>query len=151
MVGDLKQQKDRAGLWVLPLQSDNYKGIAMSRLYRSAVFFLTLFLSIGVWAENPDHVQQAKDTGSCPSCDLSAADLSGLNASMGDFSTAALQGASLYGANLTGANLAGADMSGADLTAANLSLTNLTGANIAGVVTDGRTTCPDGTAGPCSF
>jgi len=115
------------------------------------VILFSAVISLGAWAEIPDHVQQAKDTGSCPSCDLSAADLSGLNASMGDFSTAALQGASLYGADLTGANLAGADLSGADLTAANLTLTDLTGANIAGVVTDDRTTCPDASAGPCTF
>lgn len=138
-------------MWVLPLQLDIHKGIAMFRLYCSAMFFLTLFLSIVVWAENTAHVDQALSTGSCTGCDLSAADLSGMNASMGDFSSAALQGAILYGANLTGANLTGADLTGADLTAANLMLTDLTGANIAGVVTDGRTTCPDGTAGPCSF
>ncbi len=130
----------------------------MSRLSRlpgfsriSSGIILAVFLSLSAWAEDTDHVQQAKDTGSCSGCDLSGADLSGLNAMMGDFSSAALQGASLYGANLTGANLAGADLSGADLTGANLSLTDLTGANLAGVVMDERTTCQDGSAGPCSF
>jgi uncharacterized protein YjbI with pentapeptide repeats len=123
----------------------------MSRLYCSAVFFLTLFLSIGVWAENPDHVQQVTETGSCPSCDLSSAYLKGLQAASGDLSLASLQGANLAFSQLQEASLAGADLTGADLSGADLSFSDFAGANLAGVITNEQTTCPDGGAGPCNF
>ena len=123
----------------------------MSRLHCSAVFFLTLFLSIGVWAENSEHVQQAWDTGSCPSCDLSSAYLKGLQATSGDLSLASLQDSNLSFSQLQQASLTGADLTGADLSGADLSFADFAGANLAGVITDEKTTCPDGGAGPCSF
>ncbi|MBU4119648.1 MAG: pentapeptide repeat-containing protein, partial [Proteobacteria bacterium] len=58
----------------------------------------------------------------CPGCNLSGADLVGLN----------LNRANLAGANLSGANLEGASLKTADLASANLSRANLKGANFAG-------------------
>jgi uncharacterized protein YjbI with pentapeptide repeats len=73
---------------------------------------------------------------SCPDCDLSMADLSGLHLSEGanldnaNLSDANLTGVSLSGVSLSGAKLRGANLSGADLTDANLSGTNLSKANL---------------------
>jgi len=124
----------------------------MSRFSRfSAGFILTVLLSLGAWAENPEHVQQARDTGSCPSCDLSSAYLKALQAPLGDLSNASLQGALLWDSNLVETSFAGADLTGAELLGANLYAADLTGANLAGVITDATTTCPDGSPGPCVF
>lgn len=102
-------------------------------------------------------------TKTCAGCDLSGvmfvkgADLKGAN-----LSGAKLIGAGFYGVDLTNANLQGADLSNAILTSADLSNANLGGANLSGAnlahakgaslaaaITDGRTTCPGGEAGPC--
>lgn len=98
-------------------------------------------------AANPDDVQRARTTGSCKGCDLVAASLGGLRGNDGDFSGALLTDASLYGANLKGANLTGAVLDGADLKAANL--LGAHGVVLGSAVTDARTTCADGAAGPC--
>ncbi len=68
--------------------------------------------------------KRLKETGSCPGCDLSEANLSGAN---------------LYKADLEGANLSGAVLSGA-----NLRFTFLTGENLEGAILC-NTTMPDGT------
>ena len=66
----------------------------------------TLFLAAG-----PSHAAEAADlerlrqTGACPNCDLSGADLSSMR----------LMSADLSGANLQGAILAGADVDAVDL------------------------------------
>jgi len=117
--------------------------------------------AFGTWqpviAEKPEHVQRLKETGSCPGCDLSSAQLAGVTAS-GD-----LQGANLTGANLTGASFQGAncytasfgmaELKGAKFAGANLANANLKGArnaDLSGSITNERTVCPNGTHGPCS-
>jgi uncharacterized protein YjbI with pentapeptide repeats len=98
-------------------------------------------------ASDPDHVARFRATHQCSSCDLSKAQLGGIVAPK-----AKLLNANLTDANLYGAKLAGADLTGAILTGANLEMADLsgaTGAVLAGARTDSRTTCPDGTAGPC--
>ena len=112
---------------------------------------LTVFLAASALALDSEHELQARQEGSCPSCDLSNAYLISLQANSGDFSSASLQGANLTLASLQEASFAGADLSGADLSGADLALADLSGANLAGVITDENTTCPDGTSGPCSF
>ena len=124
----------------------------MSRLSRIfSGFILTVFLSLGAWAENTAHVQQAYQTGSCPSCDLSSAYLKGLQALEGDLSYASLQGANLTMAQLQSASFVGADLTAADLSGADLSFADFSGSTLAGVVTDENTICPIGGTGPCSF
>jgi hypothetical protein len=66
----------------------------------------------------PADVDQLLETGYCPRCDLSDADLSNLN---------------LRDVYLSGANLAGADLSNSNLQYADLSYAILNGANLSGV------------------
>ena len=86
-----------------------------------------------VRAENLEHVKQVRETGKCPTCDLSSANLSGLVSPEAD-----LRNADLTGANLTGADLSGANLSGS------------IGARLGKATTDVTTTCPDGANGPCA-
>jgi len=111
----------------------------------SGAFALTVMHSAA--AANPDHVAQFKKTHVCASCDLTNAELGGVQAK-----DAKLAGANLADANLYGADLRSADLTGAILDRTNLEMANLTGATgaaLAGARTDTRTICPDGTAGPC--
>ena len=108
---------------------------------------LTLTALHYAFAANPDQVEQFRKSKSCPGCDLSGARLGGIQAENADLSNANLTDAFFYGANLRGANLSGAVLTGADLEMADL--TGATGAVVADARTDKRTTCPDGTAGPC--
>ena len=114
-------------------------------------------------AENLEQVRMLRETGQCPACDLSSANLSGLISPGADLRNADLNYAVLYkvrlnkanldGATLKGANLAGANLTGAHLTGADLSGANLRGsigALLADARTDATTTCPDGTNGPCA-
>lgn len=64
-------------------------------------------------AFNAEHVKQLNDTNKCQGCDLSQANLAGID---------------LYGANLQGANLSGANLTGTVFADANLIEANLTGA-----------------------
>jgi uncharacterized protein YjbI with pentapeptide repeats len=96
---------------------------------------------------NPEHVARFKQTLQCQSCDLREAELGFVDAP-----NAQLQNADLGGANLYGINLRGADLTGAILNDANLEmadLTGATGATLGAAITDSRTTCPDGSHGPC--
>lgn len=88
----------------------------------SAKWWMAIALSITSFgiaevarAENPEHVEQLLETGYCPYCDLTNADLSGL-----DLSNSVLRSASLIGANLSNTNLNYADLSNAILNAADL-------------------------------
>ena len=96
---------------------------------------------------NPDHVAAFKKTHQCPGCDLSHASLMGMQAP-----NAQLQNADLSDASFYGGSLRGADLTGTILNRTNLEMVDLTGA-IGAILeparTDHRTTCPDGTAGPC--
>jgi len=98
-------------------------------------------------ASDPADVERLKATRSCALCDLSGEDLSGAMLQKSDLSGANLSTAKLYKADLTGANLKGTNFTGTDLSGANL--TGATDANLSGAKTDGKTTCTDGTAGPC--
>ncbi|WP_019499881.1 pentapeptide repeat-containing protein [Pseudanabaena sp. PCC 6802] len=90
--------------------------------------------------------------------------LAGINMTGFNLSSAKLQGANLVGAKLAWADLSLSDLSnakldGSELSGANLNGANLRGANIASATwakdrtpkTDGQTTCPNGTPGPCKF
>lgn len=73
------------------------------------------------------------------------------NYAYANFSGADLTNASLEMADFTGANLTGANLTGADLLSTEFSGANLTGAivDLSKARTDGYTTCPDGSRGPC--
>jgi uncharacterized protein YjbI with pentapeptide repeats len=68
----------------------------------------------------------------CPGCDLSDANLTGVNLAYADLSKANLSRANLAGVQLGQAKLTGANLTGADLTGARLYMANLTGANLTG-------------------
>ena len=153
-------------MWVLPLQLDIHKGIAMFRLYCSAAFFLALLITLSAWAEDPAHVDQLLNTRSCADCDLAGAVLDGEDLSTAVLTNANLYGTSLIATNLTGAALSGtnlglaqlegailsgADLTGADLSRANLNAADLNGAILTDAITDEGTICPDASSGPCTF
>jgi len=105
------------------------------------VVYIFLLLMVGfsaqVGAYDEVSLKKLKALGSCPSCDLSEANLEGADLWKADLSNSNLKGANLEGAdlwkaNLTGANLTGADLEGADLYGANLEGADLTGANLEG-------------------
>ena len=100
-----------------------------------------------VIASTPDDVEKLKSTGSCAGCDLFGENLAGVQAQNGDLSNANLGEASFYGGNLSGANLSGAILDGANLKMVNLN--GAIGVNFGTAETDARTTCPDGSSGPC--
>lgn len=96
---------------------------------------------------NPEHVERLKTTLQCPDCNLREAALGGLQLENAQLQNADMSGAFLYGTNLRGADLTGAILNDADLEMADL--TGAIGATLGAAKTDDRTTCPDGTAGPC--
>lgn len=98
-------------------------------------------------AADPDHIARFRNTHQCAGCDLSRAALGGIQAPNAKLANANLTGANLYGAKLAGADLTGAILDGANLEMADL--TGVVGAVLGTARTDKRTTCPDGTAGPC--
>lgn len=101
-----------------------FRRIALSLVLAVAVFFGSLPLANSPsYAFNPEELQELRDSKSCYSCDLSDANLEGVD----------LRDASLFEANLSRANLSNADLSYARLFKANLSKANLTDANLEGV------------------
>jgi Pentapeptide repeats (8 copies) len=78
---------------------------------------------------------------SCPSADLSGAELEGVDLSQATLTSANLEGIDLSGANLTEANLTAAQILDADLSDADLTRANLSGATITGTNLDGATLC----------
>jgi uncharacterized protein YjbI with pentapeptide repeats len=96
---------------------------------------------------NPEHVATFKQTLQCPGCDLRQAALMGIQAQNAQLQNADLSEASLYGGSLRGADLTGAILNGTNLEM--VDLTGAIGATVGPAKTDSRTTCPDGTAGPC--
>jgi hypothetical protein len=118
--------------------------------------YATVFVKSGsVWSAqqtlvasaNPDHVARFWETHACAGCDLSEAHFAGIQAPNAKLANANLRSANLYGASLKNADLSGAILDGANLEMANLD--GATGAVLGAARTDPRTTCPDGTAGPC--
>ena len=99
-------------------------------------------------AANADQLQQLKETHKCASCDLTDAQLSGLQLQGADLSGANLSNATFYGTNLAGANLAGAVLNGANFRLANLG--GALDADLSGAITDAGTVCPSGDPGPCN-
>jgi uncharacterized protein YjbI with pentapeptide repeats len=114
-----------------------------------AIFGAALVLAALRFADaaDSDDVARFRNTHRCPGCDLSRAPLGGIKAPNAKLANANLTDANLYGARLPGADLTGAVLEGANLEMADL--TGAVGAVLAGARTDKRTTCPDGTAGPC--
>jgi len=115
--------------------------------------FLALILSnlaaMGTKAVEPSSVQRLIKTKECPSCELTRADLKGLeldhaNLKMAVMWKAVMNGVSLTRANLVGAVLHGVDLRGSDLSeakmigtylwGADLSGANLQGANLSGAI-----------------
>lgn len=97
-----------------------------------AALALVPLLAIAAHAQPVDPVTQLKETNACPLCDLSNANLSGI-----DLTGANLQGAMLLGANLsrtdlTRANLSRAILNGADLSGASFRFANLENATLLG-------------------
>ena len=123
---------------------------------RAAVVLLLSFVVTPlstVIASNPDHVAQLREKRSCNSCDLTGANFAAEDLQGVDVSDSNLKGASLSQANLYRAVLRNADLTEVSLVGTNLSGANLEGArgaNLTGAMTDERTTCPGGTAGPCN-
>lgn len=94
-----------------------------------------------------ENVERLKNTLQCQGCDLREAQLGGLELQNAQLQNADLAGANLYGTNLRGADLTGAILNDADLEMANLE--GAIGATLGAAKTDNRTTCPDGSGGPC--
>jgi hypothetical protein len=96
----------------------------------------------GVFAADPNHVVQLRETKKCEGCDLSEANLTiaflykahltGANLSGAILSDARLWSADLTGANLSGAHLTGASLLNANLSGARLWKADLIGANLTG-------------------
>lgn len=89
------------------------------------LLLMLLFVLLPSHGAEPAHVERLKESGGCPGCDLTEADLRGL-----DLDGAALAGADLRNAELTDASLRGADLSGADLRGVALHEVNITGADL---------------------
>jgi uncharacterized protein YjbI with pentapeptide repeats len=98
-------------------------------------------------AANANHLAQFQKTHACPSCDLTSANLAGIQAAGAKLASANLSDATFYGGNLRNADLTGAILDRTNLEM--VDLTGATGAALSAARTDSRTTCPDGTAGPC--
>ena len=117
-------------------------------------FAVVLSLLLGVCSivghtssANPEHVATFRATKKCPGCDLKNAQLGGFQAQNADLVNADLSDASFYGGSLKGADLTGAILDRTNFEMADLS--GAVGAILGPAITDARTTCPDGTAGPC--
>lgn len=98
-------------------------------------------------SDNPEHVAAFKSTKQCVSCDLRNAQLAGMQAPDAQLMNADLSDATLYGGSLRGADLTGAILDRTRLEM--VDLTGAVGAILGSAITDQRTTCPDGNAGPC--
>jgi uncharacterized protein YjbI with pentapeptide repeats len=105
------------------------------------------FTALHASSDNPDHVAAFRSTNQCAGCDLKNARLGGIQAPNAQLINADLSDATLYGANLRGADLTGAILDRTNLAMADL--TGAIGAILGSAITDQRTTCPDGSAGPC--
>ncbi|MDH5561748.1 MAG: pentapeptide repeat-containing protein [Deltaproteobacteria bacterium] len=82
------------------------------------ILSLLLLLPTLVLAFNSEDLKKLKQTKSCVNCDLSGADLKGVNLVLGDLSGSSFKNANLEGANLHEAKVDGADFSGAILSGA---------------------------------
>jgi uncharacterized protein YjbI with pentapeptide repeats len=114
---------------------------------------VTLILVVGVlvclpgdvFGFNPQDLQKLNSTNKCSKCDLSQANLAGI-----DFYGANLSGANLSGANLKGTLFNDADLKGANLKGALVDKeTNFTGAKLSDAIWMDGTKCKSGQMGRC--
>lgn len=98
-------------------------------------------------SDNPQHIASFKATKNCPGCDLRNAQLAGFQAQNAQLMNADLTDATFYGGSLRGADLTGAILDRTNL--AMVDLSGAVGAILGSAITDERTKCPDGNAGPC--
>ena len=92
--------------------------------------------------------QKLKATKQCVGCELINADLTGAQLAGADLRDADLRGATFYGGDLANANLSNANLAGTNFSGTNLR--GAIGADLSLAQTTARTTCPNGTAGPCN-
>lgn len=85
-------------------------------------------------------IEQIKTTGQCRNCNLSGADLSGLEIVNCDLSLSNLMGAKFVLSNVSGCNFANSNLSQADFTQANMAGANLTQTDITGAIFAGANT-----------
>lgn len=87
------------------------------RILATIMLLTTICLTAPATAKSyePEHLKRLLETKRCVGCDLSYADLRGVNLSYADLRNADLRHADLRGANLTGANLKGAKIQGAKM------------------------------------
>ena len=121
----------------------SFRRLNTSALLLVVLCAATVYTSSG----NPQHEAQLRTTKKCQGCELRGANLGGFQGVNADLSNADLTDASFYGGNLKGA-----DFTGAILDRTNFEMVDMTGAvgaTLTTAITDSRTTCPDGTPGPC--
>lgn len=111
-------------------------------------FVLALSVTAFTSSANPEHVAAFRATKNCPGCDLRNAQLGGVQAPRANLINADLSDASFYGGSLKAADLTGAILDRTNLKMVDLS--GAVGAILATAITDERTTCPNGAAGPCN-
>ncbi len=100
---------------------------------------------VGVSAFNQQDLQKLNTTNKCSKCDLSQANLEGI-----DFYGAKLDGANLSGANLKGTLLNDADLRGANLKGALTDKeTNFSGAKLSEAIWMDGSKCDSGQIGRC--
>jgi uncharacterized protein YjbI with pentapeptide repeats len=123
----------------------------MNKIFLAITVVMISMLSIsGAYAWNEAHLQQLKATKSCPSCDLSGADLYKADLSGANLVGANLSGgAYLYEANLSGADLYRANLRGAILYGANLSGAYLSGADMSNATWTDGSRCKAESVGQC--
>ena len=109
----------------------------MKRALTALTVAATMFAS-SASAFDPADLQKLMDTNECVKCDLSGANLEGVNLMDANLEVANLMDANLSGANLAYADLNGANLAGADLESARLGRFDLRGAILC------NTIMPDG-------
>ena len=113
----------------------------------SVIIFLWI-CAFQIFAYDREDLDHLLRTNECSDCDLSQANLIGMNLRGADLSDANLQGANLRGAALMFADLSDANLVGANLSRANLYATNLYDADLYGANLYGARFCntvmPDG-------
>lgn len=103
--------------------------IPFSKLY---IWVTCIFLlsTAPLMAYDSVALNKLKNTNSCQNCDLSNANLSGLELWSANLSNAYLAGVNMKQVNLSGANLSNANLSRANLYYANMTHANLSGTKL---------------------
>jgi uncharacterized protein YjbI with pentapeptide repeats len=149
----------------LVLERSNLKGIFCTRCWLTAAALLysnlegaTLDYASGKYADfSYSKLNKVSATGAVFdgakffATNLKSANFSGaslLNANLSEI--VANSATTFQSADLRGADLRGADLSGADFSGANLKNAQFSPGAFASMVTNSQTTCPSGSAGPCT-